>query len=168
MAFSLLAFCTLQGQQASQRHLPIIDVHVHAMKLNPAFAADMCPWFLSNMAGGDPNQPAPRFINTDCASPLRAAKSDKEFQDSLVSTMKRLNMTIVASGDAGIIRSWQAAMPGRVIASLGFSSSKEMSVAAFEDSLRSGFYRVMGETAPQYQGMSPSDPSLDAYFGVAE
>lgn len=151
------------------KHLPIIDVHVHAMKLNPAFANDLCPWFLSSMPGGDPNQPAPIFINTDCAMPLKAAKSDKEFQDSLMATMKRLNMTIIASGDASVIRSWQkAAAPGRVIPSIGISSSKEMTVVAFTDSLSSGFYKVMGETAPQYQGMSPSDTSLDAYFAAAE
>src|SRR5690242_1425450 len=86
----------VHAQTATQKHLPIIDVHVHAMKVNPAFAADMCPWFLSDMPGGDPTQPAPSFINLDCAQPLRAAKSDKEFQDSLMATMKRLNMTIVA------------------------------------------------------------------------
>src|SRR5688572_6788851 len=151
------------------KHLPIIDVHVHAMKVNPAFANDMCPWFLSNMPGGDPNQAAGAFINTDCAQPLHAAKTDKEFQDSLMATMKRLNMTIIASGDAGIIRSWQkAAGPGRVIPSISISSSKEMTVVAFTDSLSSGFYKVMGEVAPQYQGMSPSDTSLDAYFAAAE
>ncbi|MDE3250060.1 MAG: amidohydrolase family protein [Bacteroidota bacterium] len=139
------------------------------MKMNPAFGADMCPWFLSNMPGGDPNQPPPAFINTDCAMPLHAAKSDKEFQDSLIATMNRLNITIVASGDAGIIRNWQeAAAPGHVIPSIGISSSKEMTVVAFTDSLSSGFYKVMGETAPQYQGMSPSDTSLDAYFAAAE
>jgi predicted TIM-barrel fold metal-dependent hydrolase len=156
------------AQEKAKKHLPIIDVHVHAMKVNPAFAADMCPWFLSNMQGGDPNQPAPVFINTDCASPLRAARTDKEFQDSLVATMKRLNMTIIASGDAGIIRNWQKEAPGRVIPSISLSSSKEMSVLAFTDSLSSGFYKVMGEVAPQYQGMSPSDTSLDAYFAAAE
>jgi predicted TIM-barrel fold metal-dependent hydrolase len=157
------------SQTTLQKHLPIIDVHVHAMKVNPAFAMDMCPWFLSNMPGGDPNQPAPAFISTDCASPLRAAKSDKEFQDSLIATMNRLNMTIVASGDASVIRSWQkAAAPGRVIPSIGISSSKDMSVVAFTDSLSSGFYKVMGEVAPQYQGMSPADTSLDAYFAAAE
>src|SRR5205085_5942843 len=103
-------------------HLPIIDVHVHAMKMNPAFAADMCPWFLSDMPGGDPNQPPPAFISPDCATPLKAARSDKEFQDSLIATMKRLNMTIVASGDASVIRNWQkAATPGRVIPSIGIS-----------------------------------------------
>ncbi|WP_221392166.1 amidohydrolase family protein [Dyadobacter sp. NIV53] len=157
------------GQKSSPKHLPIIDVHVHAMKVNPAFAADMCPWFLSSMPGANPNGPAPTFINTDCALPLKAARSDKEFQDSLMATMKRLNMTIIASGDAGIIRSWQkAAAPGRVIPSISISSSEEMTVVAFTDSLSKGFYKVMGEVAPQYQGMSPSDQSLDGYFAAAE
>jgi len=168
-ALLLLVFTNANAQDNQKKHLPIIDVHVHAMKVNPAFAMDMCPWFLSDMPGGDPNQPAPAFIGTDCASPLNAAKSDKEFQDSLMATMKRLNMTIIVSGDASVIRNWQnAATPGRVIPSIGISSNKEMSVVAFTDSLSSGFYKVMGEVAPQYQGMSPSDTSLDAYFAAAE
>lgn len=157
------------SQDSTKKHLPIIDVHVHAMKVNPAFAMDMCPWFLSDMPGGDPNQAPPSFISTDCAQPLKAAKSDQEFQDALIATMNRLNMTIIASGDATIIRNWQnAAAPGRVIPSIGISSSEEMSVVAFTDSLSSGFYKVMGEVAPQYEGMSPSDASLDAYFAAAE
>jgi uncharacterized protein len=166
----LPATVNIHAQDTSKnKHLPIIDVHVHAMKVNPAFAMDMCPWFLSNMPGADPNQPPPAFIDTDCAMPLKPARSDKEFQDSLIATMKRLNMTIVASGDASIIRNWQkAAAPGSVIPSIGISSSKEMTVVAFTDSLSSGFYKVMGEVAPQYQGMSPSDTSLDAYFAAAE
>jgi predicted TIM-barrel fold metal-dependent hydrolase len=165
----LLVISNSQAQHTGKKHLPIIDVHVHAMKVNPAFAMDMCPWFLSEMPGGDPNQPPPALTNTDCASPLRAARSDQEFQDSLMATMKRLNMTIIASGDASIIRRWQkAAAPGRVIPSMGISASEEMTVVAFTDSLSSGFYKVMGEVAPQYQGLSPSDKSLDAYFAAAE
>lgn len=157
------------SQKSVNKHLPIIDVHVHAMKVNPAFAMDMCPWFLSNMPGGDPNQPPPALINTDCASPLKAAKSDKEFQDSLIATMNRLNISIIAMGDPTILRNWEkAAAPGRVIPAIGISSSKDMTVVAFTDSLTSGFYKVMAEVAPQYQGMSPSDTSLDAYFAAAE
>lgn len=165
----LFAATSAVAQNSTQKHLPIIDVHVHAMKVNPAFASDMCPWFLSSMPGADPGDPRPSFVNTDCANPLRAAKSDQEFQDSLISTMKRLNMTIIASGDASVIRKWQkAAPPGRVIPSIGISSSKDMTVVAFTDSLTKGFYKVMGEVAPQYQGMSPSDNSLDPYFVAAE
>ena len=155
-------------QTPGRKPLPVIDVHVHAMKVNPAFAGDLCPWFLSNMPGGDPTQAPPSFIHTDCADPLKAARSDKEFQDALFSTMNRLNITVVASGDAGILHTWKKASPERVIPSLSISSTKEMSVKAFEDSLRTGFYKVVGEVAPQYQGMSPSDTSLDPYFAVAE
>ncbi len=150
------------------RRLPIIDVHMHAMKVNPAFAADMCPWFLKDMPGGDPNQPAPSFLNISCADPLKAAKTDKEMQDAVIGTMKRLNMTGIAYGDPAIIRNWQKAFPGRIIPGIGVSNPKQMSVAAFRDSLASGFYKVMGEVAPQYEGLSPSDTSLDAYFAIAE
>src|SRR5438477_8487514 len=156
-------------QDSMHKHLPIIDVHVHAMKVNAAFAMDMCPWFLSDMPGADPNQPPPAFLNIDCADPLKAAKTDQEMQDAVLATMKRLNMTIVAYGDPGILRKWQnAAAPGRVIPGIGVSSSKDMSVEAFKDSLSSGFYKVMGEVAPQYQGLSPGDTSLDKYFAIAE
>ncbi len=157
----------LASQQA-QKRLPIIDVHLHLLKLNPAFANDMCPWFLKNMPGGDPNLPPPSFMNTDCVAPLKAAKSDKEYQDAVLATAERLNMLLVASGDADLLHRWKKAAPARVMPSLALFSVEAMSVKAFRDSLSSGFYEVMGEVAPQYQGMSPSDMSLDAYFGVAE
>ena len=167
----LLMVAALTGitQDTSRsKGLPIIDVHVHAMKVNPAFATEMCPWFLKDMPGADPNQPAPRFINADCADPLKPAKTDQEMQDAVLETMKRLNMTVIAYGDADILRKWQKAVPGRVIPGIGISAPNQMSVKAFSDSLSSGFYKVMGEVAPQYQGLSPSDTSLDKYFAVAE
>lgn len=170
---SLLALFFLTSiafaQEASRsKPLPIIDVHVHAMKVNPNFAMDMCPWFLSNMPGGDPNLPPPAFLNTNCADPLKAARNDQEMQSAVLATMKRLNMTIIAYGDPQILRAWSKAAPGRVIPGIGISHSKEISVKAFKDSLSSGFYKVMGEVAPQYEGLSPSDPSLDPYFAAAE
>src|SRR6478736_2190472 len=166
---SVLLCITTFAFAQEQKHLPIIDVHVHAMKANPAFAGDMCPWFLKNMPGGDPNQAPPSFISLDCADPLKAAKTDKEMQDALMATMKRLNMTFIAYGDAQIIRNWQKAAPaGRIIPGIGVSNPKDMTPKAFQDSLSSGFYKVMGEVAPQYQGLSPSDTSLDAYFAAAE
>ncbi|SDL33429.1 hypothetical protein SAMN05421823_105228 [Catalinimonas alkaloidigena] len=164
----LLLFSFLTYAQETDSRPPIIDVHVHAMKVNPAFASDMCPWFLKNMPGGDPNGPPPSFMNLDCVDPLKAAKSDQEMQDALLEACERLNVTMVASGDAQILHNWYNAAPTRIIPSLGISNADQMTVKAFEDSLKGGFYKVMGEVAPQYQGLSPSDMSLDAYFGVAE
>lgn len=168
LACLLTPFLVRAQTTPAKKRLPIIDVHVHAMKVNPNFAGAMCPWFLRNMPGGDPTQPAPSFLSQDCVDPLQPAKSDEEMQTALLSTMERLNMTIVAYGDAEILHKWKKAAPNRVIAGIGVSSPKDMTVKAFTDSLSTGFYQVMAEVAPQYQGMSPSDMSLDAYFAAAE
>jgi len=153
---------------AKTKHLPIIDVHVHTMKVSPNMP-DMCPWFLYNMPGGDPNEKMTFSFSGDCVNPLKAAQSDAELQAAVMETMDRLNMTLVAFSDAEILHKWYKAAPkGRIIPGIGVSSSKEMTVQAFKDSLSNGFYKVMSEVAPQYQGMSPSDMSLDAYFAIAE
>lgn len=155
--------------QGSGKPLPIIDVHVHTMSVGQGFAVEMCPWFLKDMPGGDPNEKGPGFLSGGCVDPLKPAKSDKEMQEAVLATMKRLNMTIVAFADnPENLHRWAKAAPGRVIPGIGVSSAKGMTVAAFRDSLSNGFYKVMGEVAPQYEGMSPSDSSLDAYFAVAE
>ena len=166
-AAAFLCITPAQGQAGAKRP-PIIDVHVHAMKMNPNFSAPMCPWFLSSMPGSGPNQPPPSFINLDCADPLQPAANDADMQDKLLATADRLNMVLVASGDAEILHKWHAQAPNRIIPSLAISNAEQMTVEAFRDSLENGFYKVMGEVAPQYQGMSPSDLSLDAYFAVAE
>ena len=166
-AAAFLCIAPAQGQAGAKRP-PIIDVHVHAMKMNPNFSAPMCPWFLSSMPGSGPNQPPPSFINLDCADPLQPAANDADMQDKLLATADRLNMVLVASGDAEILHKWHAQAPNRIIPSLAISNAEQMTVEAFRDSLENGFYKVMGEVAPQYQGMSPSDLSLDAYFAVAE
>lgn len=167
-ALLLLVMTVPARAQETTKRPPIIDVHVHAMKLNPNFTNDLCPWFLKDMPGADPHEEAPSFFNSDCVTPLKPAKSDADMQKILIEKAERLNVIMVASGDAEILHNWHKAAPDRFIPSLGISNADEMTVEAFEDSLSNGFYKVMGEVAPQYQGMSPSDMSLDAYFGVAE
>lgn len=158
------------GQSKSKvSHLPIIDVHVHTMKVNPAWSSPMCPWFLTSMPGADPNDKGTSFMSLDCVDPLQPAKSDKEMQDEVMRRIKDFNMTMVAFSDAEILHKWVKAAPkGRIIPGIGISNATEMTVKAFRDSLTNGFYKVMAEVAPQYQGMSPSDMSLDPYFAVAE
>jgi len=169
LAFLFLTFCLSQLVMAQTKHLPMIDVHVHAMKVNSDFASPMCPWFLSSMPGADPNGKPPNFMNTNCVDPLQPAKSDAEMQKEVMKRIKDFNMTMVAFGDSNILHKWVKAAPeGRIIPGIGISKASDMSVEAFRDSLSNGFYKVMAEVAPQYQGLSPSDPSLDPYFAVAE
>ena len=85
-----------------------------------------------------------------------------------MATMRRLNMTIVASGDAAVIRSWQRRLSPEGLFESYFELIFRDDGNGFHRFTFLRFYKVMGETAPQYQGMSPSDTSLDAYFAVAE
>ncbi len=158
------------GQTAKEvSHLPIFDIHVHTMKVNPNWSSPMCPWFLKDMPGADPNEKAPHFMNIDCVDPLMPAKSDEDMQNEVIKRINDFNMTMVAFGDPEILHNWvEAAPPGRIIPGIGISNATEMTVEAFRDSLSKGFYKVMAEVAPQYQGISPGDPSLDPYFAVAE
>jgi predicted TIM-barrel fold metal-dependent hydrolase len=153
---------------AQEKPLPIIDVHVHAMNLDGRPSSTMCPWFLSDMPGADPHGTPPNFLNKACADPLESATSSADYEKQLLEEADRLNVTYVVSGDAKMIHSMKNKRPKRIIPSLAISNSDAMTVSAFRDSLETGFYKVMGEVAPQYQGMSPSDLSLDAYFEVAE
>jgi len=151
------------------KHLPVFDVHVHVMKVSGP-GAPLCPWFLSDMPGADPSdKEAPAIFNDDCLDPLPAAASNEELQEEVVGRIIEKNMSMIAFGDPEILRNWiKAAPPGRIIPGIGISTAQSMTVEAFRDSLEGGFYKVMAEVAPQYQGISPSDPSLDPYFAVAE
>jgi hypothetical protein len=169
MAIVIAIYSMSYAQEKNVTRLPVFDIHVHAMKVNPAWSSSMCPWFLTSMPGGDPNEAPDMFMNLGCVDPLQPAKSDEDMQNEVIRRIKDFNMTMVAFGDPGILHKWvDAAPPGRIIPGIGISSAAEMTVEAFRDSLSSGFYKVMAEVAPQYQGLSPGDPSLEPYFAVAE
>lgn len=169
MAIVITVYSMSYAQEENVTRLPVFDIHVHAMKVNPAWSSSMCPWFLTSMPGGDPNETPDMFMNLGCVDPLQPAKSDEDMQNEVIRRIKDFNMTMVAFGDPGILHRWvDAAPPGRIIPGIGISSAAEMTVEAFRDSLSSGFYKVMAEVAPQYQGLSPADPSLEPYFAVAE
>jgi hypothetical protein len=136
---------------------PVFDVHVHATKVRPG-TPPLCPWFLSDMPGADPLDKTPfSFRKTDCLDPWPAAQSDEEFKNEVVKRIKDLNMTMIAFGDAGVIRSWMKEVPkGRIIPGIGY---RNLTVDQFRDSLKSGFYKVFAET-----GMD----TPEEYLAVAE
>lgn len=164
----LCAITLLSAQSNSQSkvtRLPLFDVHVHVSKVRPG-SSPLCPWFLTSMPGSDPNEERISFFNSDCTDPLMPAKDDEEMKNEIVRRIKEMNLTMIAFGDPGIMRSWMKEVPeGRIIPGIGIGN---LTVEQFRDSLESGFYKVMAEVAPQYQGKSPSDMEFDPYFAVAE
>ena len=147
---------------------PIIDIHVHSMKVGTVSMGDLCPWFLEDMPGTDPKTGMTFSFGGNCVDPIKAAKSTEELTTAFIETINRLNITAVVFGDDEVLRSWKKLAPDRIIPGIGVSSPEDITVEAMQKALSSGYYKVMSECAPQYQGMSPSDMSLDAYFAIAE
>lgn len=147
---------------------PIIDIHVHAMPVMPGFSVEMCPWFLYSMPGAEPKNKLSFNVSGNCPDPLKPAKNDDEMMKAFLETLDRLNITAVTFGDPKILHRWHSAAPDRIIPGIGVSRPQDISVQAMNDSLSSGYFKVMAECAPQYNGVSPSDMSLDAYFALAE
>ena len=67
---------------------------------------------------------------------------------------------------------WKEAAPNRVINGTGIDNQATADKRAALEELRklftTGGFKVMGEIGLQYQGLSPSDLSVDKYFALAE
>ena len=81
-------------------------------------------------------------------------------------------MTAVVFGDPASVQKWKAAAPKRVIPGTSFAKGGGLDNRIPVDELRKDFkengFKVMGEIGLQYEGLSPSDPSIDQYFALAE
>ena len=90
----------------------------------------------------------------------------------VIAEMERLNVTAVVFGDPKSVQKWKDAAPGRVIPGTSFTAGMGNGARVPLDELRNDFttggFKVMGEIGLQYEGISPSDPSVDQYFALAE
>lgn len=150
---------------------PVIDVHVHAM--DESFpGGPMCP-NTSKFTASDPSsKEAPvGWVQEDCTPKLYPAAKGEYLKD-VIAEMKRLNVTAVVFGDPKSVAKWKEAAPDRVIPGTSFNEAMQPSKRVDLDQLRKDFttdgFKVMGEIGLQYEGLSPSDPSVDKYFALAE
>jgi predicted TIM-barrel fold metal-dependent hydrolase len=95
-----------------------------------------------------------------------------EYIKDVVAEMERLNVTAVVFGDPKGVQKWRDAAPKRVIPGTSFSAGIQPGACVPVEELRKSFteggFKVMGEIGLQYEGLSPSDPSVDAYLALAE
>jgi uncharacterized protein len=160
------------AQNTEAKAPPVIDVHVHAMDAAFPGAAPMCP-NTSKFTASDPRGKEEPFgwVKEPC-TPALYPSAPGEYIKDLVAEMERLNVTAVVFGDPKSVQKWREAAPARVIPGTSFENGMAPSQRVGLEELRKAFtndgFKVMGEIAPQYEGVSPSDPSVDAYFALAE
>jgi hypothetical protein len=151
---------------------PVIDVHVHAMDDVGPWAAPMCP-NTSKFTASDSRAPEAPFgwVQEECTPKLYPAAKG-QCMTEVLAEMERLNVTAVVFGDPAGVRKWREAAPARVIPGTTFGRAMQPGGRVPPDDLRETFtkggFKVMGEIGLQYEGLSPSDVSVDQYFALAE
>jgi hypothetical protein len=154
------------------KHPPVIDIHVHTLGGFPG-VGPMCP-FNPQFLASDPKskEDSSGWQPQNCTLQLEAAKTPDEYMKAMLAEYEELNVTAVVMGDPKEVKKWKDAAPaGRIITGTGFEAGQGGKYVPL-DELRTAFTKdgiqVMGEVGLQYQGMSPSDMSVDQYFALAE
>lgn len=174
VVFSVLWACCSAidlAQNAEPKAPPVLDVHVHAMDLSFPGLAPMCP-NTSKFTASDPKTKEEPFgwVKEPC-TPALYASAPGQYMKDVLAEMDRLNVTAVVFGDPKSVQKWKDAAPARVIPGTSFNGmapGQRVSVEELRKDFTSDGFKVMGEIGLQYEGISPSDPSVDSYFALAE
>jgi predicted TIM-barrel fold metal-dependent hydrolase len=168
LAMSLSAPLAATAQNTTTTPPPVIDVHVHAMDDIPG-AVPMCPNTAKFTASDPSTKEAPfGWVQEECTPKLYPAAKG-EYMKEVLAEMERLNVTAVVFGTPEGVQKWKAAAPNRVIPGTNFEAQgKRLPVEQVRTSFATDGFKVMGEIGLQYQGVSPSDMSVDQYFALAE
>jgi predicted TIM-barrel fold metal-dependent hydrolase len=170
----LLSLCSTFSiaQNAEPKAPPVIDVHVHAMDGTFPGVAPMCP-NTSRFTASDPKRKEEPFgwVREGC-TPALYPSAPGEYMKDVLAEMERLNVTAVAFGDPRSVEKWKDAAPSRIIPGTSFNNGmapgQRVDLEELRRAFTSGGFKVMGEIGLQYEGISPSDPSVDSYFALAE
>lgn len=162
----------LAGQNTEKELPPVIDVHVHAMDESFPGGGPMCPNEAKFLASDPKTKEAPFGWDVEQCTPKLYPAEKGQYLKDVVDEMKRLNVTAVVFGDPKSVQKWKDAAGDRVIPGTSFSEGMQPGARVSLDVLRREFtsdgFKVMGEIGLQYEGLSPSDPSVDKYFALAE
>lgn len=130
------------------RRPPIIDMHLHAYRLDD----------------GEP--PA---VNPVTGRPS-AARTSAELRDMTLAELERYNIVkAIVSGPPEMVGQWSGAAPDRVIVSAWVDEAGPLpDLARLRAEMQAGRVQVLGELILQHRGMAPNDPRLEPYFALAE
>ncbi len=171
VVFILCCSTPSSAQNTSATIPPVLDVHVHAM--DESFpGGPMCPNESKFLASDPSTKEATNGWGQEECTPKLYPAAKGEYLKDVVAEMERLNVTAVVFGNPKSVQKWKDAAPNRVIPGTSFSAGMAPGARVPLDELRKDFtkdgFKVMGEIGLQYEGLSPSDPSVDQYFALAE
>jgi uncharacterized protein len=168
----MMAPAALYAQNTSKDIPPVIDVHVHAMDESFPGSGPMCPNTWAFLASDPKTKEASSGWAPEECTPKLYPSAKGEYLKDMMAEFERLNVTAVVIGDTKDVLKWKALAPKRIVMGTSFSSGIGGGAPTGVDELRKAFttggFKIMSEIAPQYQGLSPSDPQFEKYFALAE
>ncbi len=153
LAFLLVASASQSDPALAQtgvgsRRPPIIDMHLHAYRLD------------------DGKPPA---VNPVTGRPS-AARTSAELRNMSLAELERYNIVkAVASGPADTVGQWRMAAPGRIMVGVLVDAANPLpDLARLRAEIQAGRVDVLGELVLQHRGMAPNDARLEPYYALAE
>jgi len=130
------------------RRLPIIDMHLHAYRLD---------------AGKPP------AVNPVTGQPS-AARTSAELRDMSMAELERYNIVkAVASGPPETVDQWRKAAPDKIMVGAIVDEAGPLpDLARLRVEMQAGRVHVLGEMILQHRGMAPNDPRMEPYYALAE
>jgi len=153
LVFLLVAAATRLDPAVAQagsdgRRLPIIDMHLHAYRLD------------------DGKPPA---VNPVTGRPS-AARTSAELRDMTLAELERYNIVkAVASGPPEPVGEWRKVAPDRIMVGAWVDEAGPLpDLARLRAAMEAGRVDVLGELILQMRGMVPNDPRMEPYYALAE
>lgn len=152
------------------RALPIIDMHVHAARLNLGEPVPVCP-------GNRPlTYPAvdPRDRDTgaplvECDRPILSPTTSAELRNGTIAELRRHNIRrAVLAGQPEVVAEWSAAAPGLFVPATIPLDYSARALAALRRLHEHGRAAVFAELGAQYVGIRADDSRLEPFWALAE
>jgi predicted TIM-barrel fold metal-dependent hydrolase len=97
------------------------------------------------------------------------AATDEELLVQILAAMNRYNVVLAAtSGPLEYVRRYRQAAPKRILPGLNTAIASLGTPDSLRELVGKGEIAILGEIAPEVEGISPDDERLEPYFALAE
>ncbi len=145
-------------------------MHLHALPVTgwPGGPSIICPG--EDFAAFDPRTKwDPNHWWETCPNPLAAPTTDEELLREILAVMDRYNVVLAAtSGSLEHVRRYRQAAPHRILPGLNTAVANLGTPDSLRELIHKGEVAILGEIAPQVEGISPDDEILEPYLALAE
>jgi hypothetical protein len=162
----VLSFVIYNGYSQNHKSVPpVIDMHVHANSVSNVGPPSEPPL---DLPYNDPSNDWAKtfsewYSNTKYKNP---ASTDKELMDQTLEIFKKRNIYAMVCGNH--LDEYIKNGGNRIIPGLAFSINYGGTAQEIKELLSTGKYKVFGEIALQYEGISPGDSVFEPFLKIAD